>query len=134
MTLVFDACAMIAYLRGEPGADIVENYLLNDQDEYITHAINVCEVYYDFLSASDEATAKSVVKDLRAAGIRINKIITTSFWQEAGKYKGTLHRVSLADCFAIALTNRLGGTLVTSDHHEFDPIAQQNICPIAFIR
>jgi predicted nucleic acid-binding protein len=43
-------------------------------------------------------------------------------------------RISLADCFALALAERVGGTLVTSDHHEFDPIVPLAICPILFIR
>jgi hypothetical protein len=29
---------------------------------------------------------------------------------------------------------RDAATLVTSDHHELDPIAQAQICPIRFIR
>lgn len=64
MAAVLDACAMIAYLRGEPGAD----------------------------------------------------------------------KVSLADCFAMALTNRMQADLYTSDHHEFDPIAASGICSVKFIR
>lgn len=31
--------------------------------------------------------------------------------------------ISPVDCFAITLTNRPGGTLLTSDHHELDAIA-----------
>jgi predicted nucleic acid-binding protein len=42
--------------------------------------------------------------------------------------------MSLADAFAVALTQRLGGTLVTSDHHEFDAIAEEDVCPVLFIR
>jgi hypothetical protein len=60
--------------------------------------------------------------------------IFTAFWQEAGKYKATIKKVSLADCFAVALTNRMQADLYTSDHHEFDPIAASGICPVKFIR
>jgi hypothetical protein len=56
------------------------------------------------------------------------------FWQEAGKYKATIKKVSLADCFAMALTNRMQADLYTSDHHEFDPIAASGICSVKFIR
>lgn len=55
------------------------------------------------------------------------------FWQEIGRYKAT-NRASFADCAAIALTNRVGGELVTSDHHELDAIAAGGICRIRFIR
>jgi hypothetical protein len=40
----------------------------------------------------------------------------------------------MADCFAIALSNIVGGTALTSDHSEFDPIAAAGICNITFIR
>ncbi len=56
-----------------------------------------------------------------------------SLWQEAGRLKAK-GKVSLADCFALALTNRVGGTLLTSDHHELDAIAAAGICNITFIR
>ena len=44
MTFVLDACAIIAYLRDEEGADVVESALLGD-DACVAHAVNVCEVY-----------------------------------------------------------------------------------------
>jgi hypothetical protein len=40
----------------------------------------------------------------------------------------------LADCFALALANKLGGTVLTSDRKEFEPVRILNICPITFIR
>jgi predicted nucleic acid-binding protein len=64
----------------------------------------------------------------------IREDMDTAFWRQAGNYKATIHRVSLADCFAITLTNRVGGELVTSDHREFDPIAESGICHVRFIR
>ena len=43
MTFVLDACAIIAYLRDEEGADVVESALLGD-NACVAHAVNVCEV------------------------------------------------------------------------------------------
>jgi predicted nucleic acid-binding protein len=57
-----------------------------------------------------------------------------ALWKIAGGYKAAIARVSLADCFAMALTQRLNAALMTSDRHEFDSIAAQGICPIRFIR
>jgi predicted nucleic acid-binding protein len=34
-------------------------------------------------------------------------------------------RVSFADAFALALAERLSVPLVTTDHHEFDPIEEK---------
>lgn len=51
-----------------------------------------------------------------------------------GKLKGQIRKVSLADCFAIELSHKLSGQVVTSDHHEFDPLAVAGICRVHFIR
>lgn len=133
MIVVLDACAIIAFLRDEEGADIIEGLLLDPDNECLVHAINLCEVYYDFLRASDESSAKSAVSDMNLIGIITREDMDTQLWQEAGRYKVT-ERISLADCFAIALTNRVGAELVTSDHHEFDPIAANGVCAIRFFR
>lgn len=45
MIYVLDACAMIAFLKGEPGADVVENALLDANSQCMAHAINLFEVY-----------------------------------------------------------------------------------------
>ena len=44
MIYVLDACAMIAFLKGEAGADVVENALLDANSQCMAHAINLCEV------------------------------------------------------------------------------------------
>ena len=56
------------------------------------------------------------------------------FWRKAGKLKATLRRVSLAYCFAGSLAQEVGATVLTSDHHEFDSLADGGVCSIAFIR
>jgi predicted nucleic acid-binding protein len=43
------------------------------------------------------------------------------FWKSAGTLKAR-GRISLADCFAVALAEREDAILLTSDHHEFDPL------------
>lgn len=58
MSTVIDACAPIAFLRDEPGAEAVQNTLGLPQTCYV-HALNLCEVYYDFWRASNRETAES---------------------------------------------------------------------------
>jgi PIN domain nuclease of toxin-antitoxin system len=131
--IVLDASAMIAFLRDEPGALVVETLLTNGADSCIAHAINLCEVYYDFFRSSDEATAKSAIADLEDLGLIVREDMDRTFWQEVGRYKAT-NKVSLADCVAIALANRAGDEVATSDHHEFDAIAAGGISRVRFIR
>jgi PIN domain nuclease of toxin-antitoxin system len=134
MNYVFDACAMIAFLRGERGDDVVREILLDPASHCVAHAINLCEVYYDFVRVSDAKTARAAVRDLTKIGIQQRRDISTAFWMGVGQLKGTIRKVSLADCFAIELARQMGAQIVTSDHHEFDPLASQRICAVRFIR
>lgn len=52
MIFVLDACAMIAFLRDEPGSDVVAEALLDPGSKCYAHALNRCEVFYDFHRAS----------------------------------------------------------------------------------
>jgi len=131
---ILDACAMIAFLRGEVGAEVVAEILRNPDDQCFAHAINLCEVYYDFFRASGEEVARAAVRDLEAVGIQIREEFSTAFWQAAGTTKAQHARISLADCFAITLARMLGGTVLTTDHREFDPVAALGICQVRFIR
>lgn len=134
MIYVLDACAIIALLRREVGEAVVWNCLSDHASTCLVHSINLCEVYYDFYRDSGELAAQSAVNDIQALGAVERADLDSTFWQEAGRLKAVHRKVSLADCCAIALTNRVGGTLLTSDHHELDPIAAQGVCPIIFIR
>jgi PIN domain nuclease of toxin-antitoxin system len=134
MIFVLDACAMIAWLSNEQGADVVDLAIRDINSQCLAHAINLCEVYYDAVRHSGEIHAQSVMNDLQAVRIIERNDFDQAFWQEAGRLKAVHRKVSLADCCAIALTNRVGGTLLTSDHHELDPIAALGVCPLTFIR
>jgi PIN domain nuclease of toxin-antitoxin system len=134
MIYVLDACAMIAFLRNEVGADVVEQAMLEVNSQCMAHSINMCEVFYNVHRDSGETVAIDATDDLRAVGVIERNDSDQTFWQEVGKLKAVQKKVSLADCCAIALTNRVGGTLLTSDHHELDPIAAAGICSITFIR
>jgi PIN domain nuclease of toxin-antitoxin system len=48
-TYVLDACALIAYFRGEEGGDILGKMLKESSNTFQIHAVNVGEVYYDSL-------------------------------------------------------------------------------------
>ena len=134
MIYVLDASAMIAWLRDEPGADVVDAAIRDIDSLCLAHAINLCEVFYDAYRNSGESGAQSVLSDLGAVQVKERSDFDREFWQEAGRLKAVHKKVSLANCCAIALTNRVGGVLLTSDHHELDPLAAAGVCPITFIR
>lgn len=134
MNIVLDAGALIAYLADEPGADIVDRLLSDTENVCLAHALNICEVYYHILRLADEQTAISTVEALHAAGITIREEMDAAIWRQAGGYKAELRRVSLADCFCMALAVREDADIVTADHHEFDEIARRGLCRVIFIR
>jgi len=134
MNVVLDACALIAFLRHEAGADAVESLLVDPANRCFIHSINLCEVYYDFLRAADAKVAESVVDDLLDHGIVNRQDMSLPFWKAVGRLKGTIRKISLADCFAIALAAKLGATIVPSDHREFDPLVANGVCRVRFIR
>lgn len=134
MIYVMDSSAMIAFLRNETGAAIVQGILTDPQNDCYAHALNLCEVFYDFSRSGGEQEAQNAVSELIKVGVTERRDLDAAFWQLAGRLKAIHRRVSLADCCALALTLRLGGELVTSDHHELDALAAAGVCPINFFR
>jgi PIN domain nuclease of toxin-antitoxin system len=133
VTRVLDASAIIAFLRGESGAEIVRQYLETEPPECMIHAVNLCEVFYDFLKRSDEDAATLAIDTVRSIGVIVREDIDEAFWQQAGRYK-VRFRMPLADAFVLSLADRFGAEIITSDHGDFEPVAQAGACHVIFIR
>jgi PIN domain nuclease of toxin-antitoxin system len=134
MNYVLDTSAMIAFLRKETGWDLVADLLVDPANSCFAHAINLCEVFYNYHRALGEADAQAALQHLFAAGVLLRADMDPTFWQQVGRLKADHRPISIADCFCIALAQRLNGEAVTSDHREFDPIASLGLCPVRFIR
>ncbi len=87
MNHALDACAMISYLRGEVGANVVDGLLNTREDECFAHRINLLEVYYDFIRKHDEPTARRALEDLEAAGIIERRTMSRNFTRRVGQLK-----------------------------------------------
>ena len=133
MSIVFDASALIAFLRLEPGAGTVRQLLRANRGDCYVHAINLCEVYYDFRRLDGETVAQRALQLIALVGITTREDMDSALWQDAGRLKAD-HRISLADAFCLALGRRLNYEIATTDHHEFDPLVPLGICQIRFIR
>lgn len=133
MIHVLDAGPMIALLNGETGADVVTQILFDNPGDCFAHVFNLVEVYYLFFRKGGASAADTAIQTLLDAGVIPREEADTAFWKEAGTFKGS-HALSLPDAFCIALARRLGGTAVTTDHGEFDPLVPLGYCPILFIR
>jgi len=134
---VLDACAIIASLKNEEGANKVENIFISQKKsndmQIIMHKINLLEVYYDVVKRCGEAAAKNVLAEIKRNPIKIISLFSNQLFFEAGKLKAK-YRISLADSIALSLTYLQKGILVTSDHHEFDIIEQKEKISFYWIR
>lgn len=131
---IFDSCAIIALLDAEPGAEVVEALLAGEGHRCVVHLLNVCEVYYHIYRRAGQQRADMLEGVLEDHGFELEDSLVPALWREASKLKAEWRRVSLVDCFALALAIQEKATLVTSDHHELDPIAAAGVCPFRFIR
>ena len=143
---VMDACAMIAYLEDEKGADVVESLLVDPDRTCIAHAVNLAEVYKHYMKYKTVADAEAATNFLLVdIGIVPYFNMTSDFWKEVAKVWGHItsaiqipylekcHTIAMADCFAIALAMLEKGTVVTSDE-QFFFVRDSDICPVIFFR
>lgn len=131
--LVIDACALIAFLNGEPGAGVVEDALANVASVEIA-CINLLEVAYDAVrkTGRPEAAAE-VLRDVESLPIKIHRFIDDEMIKRAAFFK-TRFRISLADSIALAFSDQAKAPLLTSDHGEFDPVESAGLVRFIWIR
>ena len=133
---VMDACALIAFLREEEGAEFVADILRsaeNGATEIILNRINLLEVYYDIYRSVGKTKAAEELFMIKKLPININSEINDNIFEEAGRLKAS-YKISLADSIALAEASVSGGGLLTADHHEFDIIEKQERIKFEWIR
>lgn len=107
---VLDASAVLAWLRDESGADVVQSHL----DAAVISAVNLSEVHQKL--AQRGVDADRTVAQLRTLGIRTEPVgaadaITAAKLWPATRAAG----LSLGDRCCLALAARTGGPAVTAD-------------------
>ena len=120
MNYALDASAIIAFVSGEPGGALVEELLADPRNQCFAHAANLCEVYYDTYRRSGPEIATNLISDLADSGVRFRSDMDLAFWQHAGRLKAEVKRISLADCFGLALSVVLEAEFVIADRHEME--------------
>ena len=131
---VADAGAIIAYVRKEPGWEVLPEAIGRPDGVVYAHAANLAEVFYDFRRSDGEEMALSILDDLATAGVLFREDFDRALWLDAARIKADYRRVSLADCFGLAFARRVGGAFLTTDHHELEPIDEAGVCKVEFIR
>lgn len=113
---VLDSYAMIAYFEDEPGADrvaLVLKQLIKGKAKGFMSVVNWGEVYYNTMREQGISEAEKVILQLNKFPIQIVDV-NKELAYEAAKLKGEF-RIAYADCFAVALSVKLGAAIVTGD-------------------
>jgi predicted nucleic acid-binding protein len=134
---LLDACAVLAFLDDETGADIVCDLLDRAKKGEISlsmNSANLIEVYYDRIRVVGSEKADEVIKDIQNTfPINIIENLSSEIVHEAA-YLKTTGELSFADSILIATAKCYGATVVTCDHGELKPIEQKGDIPFLWIR
>jgi PIN domain nuclease of toxin-antitoxin system len=118
---IFDAEPLVAILLGEPGGLVSAPMLADRGTQHAICALNAAEVV-NIVARRSASSPRSVI-DLFEGWIEAGLRVVPLGWDRARRaaelrsvhYHRTRRAVSLVDCGAIALAERLGQELVTSD-------------------
>jgi predicted nucleic acid-binding protein len=131
-----DACALIASIAGEDGAEKVHKMLEAAFDGgigIIMNKINVLEVYYDIYRTYGQGNAFKFLNDIKSIPIEINSEMTDDLLKEAGRFKVT-YKISLADSIVLAEAKVNDAYIITADHHEFNIVEKSEDIQFFWIR
>ena len=118
-THCLDACAVIAYLRNEIGAEVLKGIIEQPKSLLAIHVCNLGEIYYDFFRADGLSAVQTAWANNVSLPLDLRRDADDEFIQRVAVMK-VEERVSFAD--AIALAERLEVPLIATDHHEFDAV------------
>jgi predicted nucleic acid-binding protein len=124
MTYVLDANAIVALLKNEEGADVVDNILVQAAAGTCyacMNKYNLLEVYYGFYREDGEAFADEQVRAIHESPIAIIDMLSDDVFRQAGRIKAK-YKLSLADAVVLGQGLAGGAVIVTSDHHEFETV------------
>jgi predicted nucleic acid-binding protein len=113
---VFDAFALLAYFKDEPGAARVEELLLNASagtDELFMTVVNKGEVLYRIYQDRGREEPADALAAMGAWPLTFVEVNESLALRASGMK--ALYRLGYLDCFAATLAEDLGASLVTGD-------------------
>jgi predicted nucleic acid-binding protein len=122
---VLDSFALIAYFRDEPGAETMENLLVNagkKDTPLLMTDVNYAELKYSIVKKDGADAWAEAAKVLQGLPIDFHPT-TRALADTAADFKARF-KMSLADAFAAALAKERRAELVTGDL-EFKPLEKE---------
>ena len=114
---ILDACALVAVLKGENGAEAVNDLFRQavQGDAALSMSIvNLLEVYYGFVADIGLAETRNMMNAIPHTPLVIIDTISQDTYHEAARLKGTYRRLSLADAVGVATAIERNGIFVTA--------------------
>ena len=99
----------------------------------LMQALNVLEIYYGIFRDVSPEKAEETLNTIHSLPITLVDVLSEAAFKEAGRLQAT-SKISLADAIALAEASVNDAQLVTSDHHEFDPIDARKDVKFYWIR
>ena len=134
---LLDACAVLALLDDENGADVVNGLFDSARRGEVTlsmNAANLIEVYYDCIRKHGHDLADAIIRGIyEDSPISIIEKLSPAIVREAAYFKAT-GKMSFADAILAATARCIGATVVTCDHVELESIERQSQIPFLWIR
>ena len=134
---LLDACALLAFLNDEEGAETVSGLLDQARKMEITlniNAANLIEVYYDCIRiAGNENADATIIEIYNHFPISIIQALTPDIVRKAAHLKAR-GKMSFADTILVATAHCVGATIVTCDHVELGPVELEKQIPFLWIR
>ncbi|MDR2247122.1 MAG: type II toxin-antitoxin system VapC family toxin [Treponema sp.] len=124
MTCVLDACALITYLNGEPGKEIMRDLFRQAVDRKMAlymSVVNMIEVRYGYIRDMGPERAQHLFEQIQSSPITIIHDISNNALACAARLKAS-YSCSLADAIGIATAIELSAQFVTSDHKELEAV------------
>jgi ribonuclease VapC len=121
---------MLANYWHEPGYERVEALISSTTDECWMSLINLGETYYRIAKEDGQPAAERAQSWAGSLGIRFARVPWSMIYA-AVRLKAT-YPLSYADCFAAALAQRLGATVVTGDP-EFHPLEDDGLIAVDWL-
>ena len=133
---ILDACAVIAVLAGEKGAENVKKIIQDAIDGKIIvkiNQVNLLEIYYHVCKIYNQEEANKVLDKIKEFPIEIISGLNVNVFKEAGRIKAK-YKIPLGDSIAVAECINNNGILVTSDHNDFIIFEKEKIIKINWFR
>jgi PIN domain nuclease of toxin-antitoxin system len=134
--IILDACSLLAFIYNEDGADVVTDILKQAEDSdlvVLINKVNLYEVYYDLVRSSGKEQAEEFYDIFQKLPIEVINSISDEVMRE-GSYLKKAYRMSLADSIALGEALARNAAVLTADHHEFDPVEQNERIKFIWIR